>query len=436
VNLPVSSGLGNQAQAGELVISITQEGLLVDGDPESVLSYLDKIKATAGHLIDIADVTKGAVGTFAGLAVGVASVFAQNAQFVQLSAKSMEAIRTGGLIPGDPGFFRMTTVDSAGQFLQQLQWRSVSLGPTQMLSIQMIAVQMALKMAIAEVNESIKRVEGKVESVLKLAEAERVGDVRGQYATVARMTRNLDRTGALPTTDWESVASLGPDLIIVVERLRAHVERALDDFDASKPIQERAEILKQAVEQKSIGETLNLLILAEESLNNWQRLRIARVQDVEPEHRQQVLEDAYDLLAGQVAADGKLYQRAVAVLESYRRTSRIDGFRIWSKNDVVKHSKSLKDDLDTFARARRHQLAEWQDVPIPSVADAASRVLEVASDHTDRALDAASQGFSKAYSYFAGEGTEKTREAIRRRIARESAQSDERPDSDDEQETT
>ena len=98
VNLPVSSGLGNQAQAGELVISITQEGLLVDGDPESVLSYLDQIKATAGHLVDIADVTKGAVGTFAGLAVGVASVFAQNAQFVQLSAKSMEAIRTGGAL--------------------------------------------------------------------------------------------------------------------------------------------------------------------------------------------------------------------------------------------------------------------------------------------------------------------------------------------------
>lgn len=436
VSLPPSSGQGDRPQAGELVIAVTQDSLLIDGDAESVQGYISKIKATAGQLVDIAGVTKGAVGNFAGLAVGAASAFAQSGQFVQLSAKSMEAIRTGGLVPGDPGFFRMTTVDSGGKFLQQLQWRSVSLGPTQMLSVQMIAVQMALKMAIAEVDESVKRLEGKVESVLKLAEAERIGDVRGQYATVARMTRNLDQTGALPATDWQSVASLGPDLIIVVERLRAHIERTLDDFDASKPVQERAEVLKRAVEQKSIGETLNLLILAEESLNNWQRLRIARVQDVEPEHRQQVLDDAYDLLAGQVAADGKLYTRAVAVLETYRRTNRIDGFRIWSKNDVAKHSKSLKNDLDLFAQARRHQLVEWQDVSIPSVADAASHVLEVASSHTDRALGAASQGLLKAYNYLTGEGTENTRQAIRRRIARERTQSDERSGCDQDQEPT
>ncbi len=407
-NLPVAVG-GD----GELVISVTQEGVLVDGNPEAVTSYLDRIKAAAGHAVDTAGITKGAVGNLAGVAVGAAAVFVQSGQFVQLSAKSMEAIRTGGLLPGDPGFFRMTTVGSSGQFLQQLQWRPVSLGPTQMLSVQMIAVQMALKMAIAEVNESIKRVEGKVESVLKLAEADRIGDVRGQYATVVRMTRNLDRTGVLPATDWQSVASLGPELMVVIERLRAHVERTLDDFDEDKPVQDRAAILKRAVEEKSLGETLNLLILAEESLNNWQRLRIARVQDVEPEHRQQVLEDASDLLATQVAADGNLYRRATEVLETYRHTNAIDGFRIWSVRDLAKHSASLKNDLDAFASARRHQLEEWQEFDAPSVGDAASRVYEVASDHTDRALDAAGEGISKAYNFLSREGSKKAREAMR-----------------------
>ncbi|MCB1286342.1 MAG: hypothetical protein KDB47_01250 [Mycobacterium sp.] len=342
------------------------------------------------------------------------SAFAQHGQFVQLSTKSMEAIRSGNLIPGDPGFYRMTTVDSAGQFLQQLQWRPMSLGPTEMLSVQMIAVQMALKMAIAEVDESVKRVEGKVESVLKLAHAERIGDVRGQYATVARMTRNLDRTGALPTTDWESVAPLGPELMVVIEQLRAHVERTLEDFDESEPVQERAATLTRAVEEKGLGETLNLLILAEESLNNWQRLRIARVQDVEPEHQQQVLDDAFDLLASQVAADGKLYQRAAKVLESYRRTNAIDGFRYWSVRDIAKHSTSLKSDLDAFAHARRHQLEEWQEVETPTVGDAAARAYEVVSDHTDRALDVAGEGVSKAYNFFAREGRKKARDAIRR----------------------
>jgi hypothetical protein len=168
------------------------------------------------------------------------------------------------------------------------------------------------------------------------------------------------------------VASLGPDLIVAVERLRAHISRTLDDFDASKPIQERAEILERAVEDNRLGESLNLLVVAQESLNKWQRLRLARVQDVEPEHSQQVIDDNFDLLATQVVEDGKLYARAREVLESYRRTKRIDGFRFWSVNDLAKHSKKLQDDLDAFGRARRHQLAEWQEGSTPTVLDAAS----------------------------------------------------------------
>ncbi|MGE2718452.1 hypothetical protein [Mycolicibacterium celeriflavum] len=406
-----------QAEFGpgqDLAISVTNEGMLVAGRPDVVDRYINKIKEAAGQLVDVANVSKGALGNAAAVAVGAVSTFAQHGQFVQLSAKSMEAIRAGNLMAGDPGFYRMTTVDNAGQFLQQLQWRPVSLGPTEMLSVQMIAAQMALKMAIAEVNESISRVEGKVESVLKLVEANRIGDVKGQYATVERMVRNLDNSGALPATDWQSIASLGPDLIVTVERLRAHAVRTLDDFDASKPVQERAEILRRAVEENRLGETLNLLVVAEESLNKWQRLRLARVQDVEPEHREQVVADAFDLLATQVAEDGKLYGRAAEVLETYRRTNRIDGFRYWSVRDVAKHGKQLQDDLDAFARARRHQLAQWQDLSTPTVRDAAGHVLAVAGGYAGRALNAAGERITSVTGLWSEEGDAKDKEAVRR----------------------
>jgi hypothetical protein len=409
----VSLGQGDPDSSRELVIAVTAGGMLIDGDPKVVEGYLERIKAAAGQALDVAGITKGAVGTVAGLAVGAASAFAQNGQFVQLSARSMEAIRTGSLIPGDPGFFRMTTIGEGGKFLQQLQWRQVSLGPTQMMSIQMIAVQMALKMAIAEVNESIKRVEGKVESILKLAEADRVGDVRGHYAAVDRIVSNLDKTGVLTATDWDSIAPLRTDLEVVIERLRAHVAGTLESFDTSKPVQERAEVLKQAVETKSLGESLNLLVLAEESMNKWQRLRIARVQDVEPEHSQQVIDDAFDLLARQVAEDGKLHARAKEVLETFSRTERIDGFRYWSVRDVAKHSKKLQGDLDAFARARRHQLTEWEEVSPPTVGDAASRVIEVADDYSDRALEAAKGTITSVGNFFSDNGEHK-REAVLR----------------------
>jgi hypothetical protein len=420
-SLPISAGSdmvplgqGDPDSSRELVIAVTAGGMLIDGDLKAVESYLEKIKAVAGQAVDVAGITKGAAGNLAGLAVGAVSAFAQNGQFVQLSERSMQAIRNGNLIQGDAGFFRMTTISDGGKFLEQLQWRPVSLGPTQMVSIQMIAVQMTLKMAIAEVDESVRRVEGKVESVLKLVEANRVGDVRGHYAAVDRMVRNLDSTGILTATDWDSIAPLRTDLEVVIERLRAHVAETLESFDASKPVQERAEVLKKAVEDKSLGETLNLLVLAEESMNKWQRLRIARVQDVEPEHSQQVIDDAFDLLSTQVAEDGKLYSRAMEVLETYSRTDRIDGFRFWSVRDVAKHSKKLRDDLDAFARARRHQLAEWEELSTPTVGDAASRVIEVADDYSDRALEAAKETIANVGNFFSGDGEAKRKAVIRR----------------------
>jgi hypothetical protein len=112
--------------------------------------------------------------------------------------------------------------------------------------------------------------------------------------------------------------------------------------------------------------------------------------------------------------DGKLYSRAREVLETFSRTDRIDGFRYWSVRDVAKHSKKLREDLDAFARARRHQLAEWEELSTPTLGDAASRVLEVADDYSDRALEAAKEQIANVGNFFSGDGEAKRKAVIRR----------------------
>ena len=91
-----------------------------------------------------------------------------------------------------------------GTFLQQLQWAPASIGPTQMMGLQMMAIQVALKSAIAEVEEAVRRVEGKVEEVLQLAEASRAGDVRRIYLTLRRAVEFVEKHGSLPNADWDS----------------------------------------------------------------------------------------------------------------------------------------------------------------------------------------------------------------------------------------
>jgi hypothetical protein len=56
----------------------------------------------------------------------------------------------------------MMTRGGDGLFLQQLQWAPAQIAPPQMLAVQLIATQLALKTAIADVEEAVRRVEGKV----------------------------------------------------------------------------------------------------------------------------------------------------------------------------------------------------------------------------------------------------------------------------------
>ena len=62
----------------------------------------------------------------------------------------------------------MTRSTGASELLAPLQWRPAGLGPEAIVSAQMIAVQMALTSAVAQVEDAVRRVEDKVESVLEV----------------------------------------------------------------------------------------------------------------------------------------------------------------------------------------------------------------------------------------------------------------------------
>lgn len=396
---------------GELAVSVQAEGLLVAGDPAEIEAYVDRIRGLAGNAVDVIGVDKAMVGNATGLAAGAAAFLGQSAKFVQLHPESVKAIRQGRLIPGDQGFFRMTTRGADNKFVKQLQWKQTNVNPARLASMQMVAVQMALKTAIAEVEESVERVEGKVEEVLRLAHANRSGDVLGDRITIDRMVAYLERHGSFSDADWDSIAAIGPALNRTVEQLRHHADRTLKSFDPSKPIQDRAEFIVKAVEGDQLGETLSLLVVAQESLFKWQRLRLSRVEDTQPGHLQQVMDDASELLARQLTEDDALFQRAREILEAVAKTEAIDGFRFLSVKGLQRDLPQLRADLDRFAKARRAHLHEWQDFKSPTPKEAATAVLDrvtdtattaygVASETATLALGAATEGIDRLGGFF------------------------------------
>ena len=323
---------------------------------------------------------------------GLTSLLAESGKYVQLHRDSLNALKDGNLVPVSNGIFRMTTSADAGQLLAQLQWRPAVLGPEAMLSAQMIAVQMALKSAVARVEDAVRRVEDKVESVLEVARAQRAGDVLGNNLTISRMVDSLEKYGSLPDAYWDSVAAVGPALNITVEQLRNHVRRILASFDHTLPVQQRAEKLRNAIDDNRLGDTLSLLVIAEESVHKWQRVNLARIESTQPEQLLRAIDEARELIDHHLREDIHIYRNAKEILDRFAKSKAIDGFRFSAVRELDKQRRALRDELDRFARTRQHQVDTWEDFHIPSLFDAAFATIEAAATTTNRALAAVGRG--------------------------------------------
>lgn len=372
----------------EVVVAFQDESLLLGGDPAAVESYLTRLRATAGQAMRIAGIDSAALANAA--ITGLATFLADSGKYVQLHRDSVDALREGNLVPVSDGIFRLTTGVEAGELLAQ--WRPELLGPEVMLSAQMLAVQMALKSAVAEVEDAVRRVEDKVEAVLEVARAQRAGDVLGNSLTVSRMVESLEKYGSLPDAYWDSVAALGPALNVAVSQLRNHVSRVLASFDHELPVHQRAGKLRNALSENRLGDTLSLLVIAEEALHKWQRLNLARIEAKEPDQLLRAIDEARGLVDHHLREDLDIYRSAKECLDRFGQSKAVDGFRFWAVRELAKQRVALRDELDRFAKARQHQVETWEDFHIPSVLDAAVATLGAVGSVTGRAFVAVGRG--------------------------------------------
>ncbi|WP_066913611.1 hypothetical protein [Mycobacterium interjectum] len=369
---------------GEVVVSLHDEALLLGGAPAAVDSYLERLRASAGQAMRVAGIDGAA------LASGLASLLAESGKYVQLHRDSLEALRQGNLVPLGDGIFRLATGADAG--LAPLQWRPAVLGPEAMLSAQLIAVQMALTSAVAQVEDAVRRVADKVETVLEVARAQRAGDVLGNNLTLSRMVESLEKYGSLPDAYWDSVAALGPALNVTVAQLRNHVRRILASFDHTVGVQHRAEKLRNALNDNRLGDTLSLLVIAEEALHKWQRLNLARIESTQPEQLLRAIDEARELVDHHLREDVDIYGTATEILDRFAKPAVFDGFRFWAVRELAKQRRALRDELDRFAETRHHQVETWEDFHIPSVLDAAFATIGAVGTTTGHALAAVGRG--------------------------------------------
>ncbi|WP_137876348.1 hypothetical protein [Rhodococcus sp. Q] len=392
---------------GALVVD--DDGVLVAGDPEFVNSYVLRLKSVAADAISVADISGKNVADIAAIAGSAAAIKAGAGEFVRLSPGSMDLIRTQRLIPGDPGFYYGTVRNSAGHFAGQIQWAEASMLPAQALALQMAMMTISLRTAIASVEAAVERVQDTVDAILTLAEASQAGDVLGAHASVSQLLRHVDESGKLAAADWDSVAALGPTLQMTGEKLRQLIRLTLKDFNPNDSVKDRAAFLEKTVKQNLLGESLQLLVVAEDALYKWQMLRITRIEAAEPQHLDAAYRMMKDLLREHLETDAELLTSARNILHTYAEIRPLEIGRWKSASKIRENAESLKKDLDAFAHARRTKLLEWDEHSMPGIKDAldeigsraravGSAIGEGASVLSDKAREAGAAGIGNVGS--------------------------------------
>lgn len=156
--------------------------------------------------------------------------------------------------------------------------------------------------------------------------------------------------------------------------MREHAKRTVAGFDSLKPVQDRASYLKNALEDKRLGETLQLLVVAEQSLYLWQKMRIECVRATEPERLETVVMSAWALLLEHFERDGELLIHARSELANYATVKPLKIVRWISTSDLKRDISSLRRDLDDFASARGSQVAGWIEHEDPTISGALAEV--------------------------------------------------------------
>ncbi|MGH3468619.1 MAG: hypothetical protein ACRDQF_12930 [Thermocrispum sp.] len=369
----------------DLVVVGQPGGVLVTGPPGAVESLVARFLEVAGPGVRS---TVAAAADVMAVAAQAGALAATHGEYVRLTARSMDLLKNHDLLPKTGETITGVVRDPAGKIRGILDLEKVGgLGAEQALALQTAAATLALRAAIAEVQAAVERVEGKVDDLLGLLRADRVGDILGTRKVLDPLVDRSRHTGRVSTTDWQAVAALGAEIAKGIETLRAHIRSTLEAADGGWRPGERVEDAERLFERKGLlVESLALLIVAEHNLGAWHELRIAHVRLNEPEHLTWTLEDARAAVAAEIEYDQAIVDSLRAVADTLTKPQLHDGLAPWQRRELTEARSKLDDLAGWFAQQRVLDLAPLGEAPYPSAKESFRHVTRNVGDLAGRSF--------------------------------------------------
>lgn len=330
-----------------------EEGVLVSGSPEAVSSLVAQLTDIAGtQLAESPIVPTEALAVFAtGFADGATASQGTASQYVRFTPESERLLEQFGAVPNGTGGFH-TFVRGDSGIKGNLEWAATGAGPERALAFQTAAVGLALRTAVKNVEAAVARVEDKVDQVVAMLRSERLGSVLGDRRTLDSLVAHLDAGDPLSAADWSSVASLGPAITRDLEKLRAHLRNQVEEVDGSWRPRLRVHEADDLLADGLLTESLGLLLLAEHNFSQWQRLRIQRIADDEPEKLEAAIRQAKSAMQDHLAADQEFLGQFEAVQTEILEPRDHDGFAVIQNRALGRAEHQLADLTKWFAEQR------------------------------------------------------------------------------------
>ncbi len=375
---------GASADSSSVELVTMDGGVLVQGSPTAVTAVVDQMLETT------AQAGRRSRLHFADALMGVATTVAfrqSHREYIEFSGRARALLTQRGVIPTDDGYYR-SFVRLGGQFAGNLDWKPVSLVPEQALVLQTAVAQLALRAAIRDVVTAIERVEGKVDRLVELARAERLGAAQGDYLTLRPLVEQARSRGEISRTDWSTVAALGPLISRDIESLRVYVHRQLKDVKRSPLARIRAGAAEELADEL-LKESVALLVLVEQNYAWWQALRLAHAATHEPAVLQRTGGDIRHQLAVLTAADQRLLNALNEAIGLLLAPTGFEGFAPLQKRRLCEYGLELAEVAAWFSDQRHLDLEIGEPAEYPDLIESlekAGRTIAIGAGVTTKVI--------------------------------------------------
>lgn len=341
---------GDKNLAESLALIENESGTLAVGNPADIEAWITSTVQSGMGVRKIDDSPADFMGSMAN-ALGLAGEVAQ-----VLVTRDVQKITSSSEL-------RLLTRDlTTGQFISnQLidpQALMLATGPHGAF---MYASLQALQVAMREISEALEEVAGDVKELLNLAQAEMLGDIYGHRKFLHRVLGQWQESGALPAADWESVASLGPNLDAGIEKLRKYLLLELGDLNPQDGPAKRAKTLGKKISAGRWISVFKLLLAAQDSYATWQQLRLIRIADQEDHFLESAVEYAREALNKHLEEDQDLAEEVARILQTYSVLTAEEVFTqgIGTRRKLTAARNEFEEAVNDFLRYRGLQAEEW-----------------------------------------------------------------------------